>query len=60
MLKITFMPKRKTPTSIQPVSYLVGQYNNELAVQIATSVFVTEHKKQYYDKVVISEPRILR
>lgn len=60
MLNITFLPKDKVPYSIKPITYHVDQENNVIAIAIAKATFIQEYKTQYYDKVAITETRVLR
>jgi len=61
MLKITFLPKKNTMA--KPVEYLVNQYNQELAIKLAEAEFLADYnktKRQYFDRIAVSEPRILQ
>lgn len=60
MINVTFIPKRHAPRSIKQITYHVDSESNETAEVIATAVFVVEHKKHYYDKIVFSKTRILK
>ncbi len=60
LLDITFLPKKRSPRNIKPITYHVDEENNVIAVAKAKLVFKLEHKcYNYYDKVAISETRIL-
>lgn len=47
----------------KPVEYLVNQYNQELAIKLAEAEFLADYnktKRQYFDRIAVSEPRILQ
>lgn len=59
MLDITFLPKKRAPTSIKAIIYHVNQENKEVAVEIAKAVMIKEHNIGYYDKIELTETRVL-
>ncbi len=59
MINITFLPKKRVPKNIKPITYHVNEENNVIAATKAKQVFMLEHPYRYYDKIAISETRVL-
>lgn len=59
MIDIIFLPKKRVPKNIKPITYHVAEENNIIAVVKAKQVFMLEHKFRYYDKIAITETRVL-
>jgi len=57
MILITFLPKSKTMAS--PVTYYVNEFNGVIAAYKAKLVFMQEHPFRYYDKIDITQARVL-
>jgi hypothetical protein len=59
MLKVVFLKNKRAPSSMKNICYLVAQTNYTIAVSIAKEAFKNEHDYRYYDRVLITEPRVL-
>ena len=59
MLDITFIKKKRAPNYFKPVTYHVDELNNVIAAVKAKNIFMLEHKYMNYDKIVITETRVI-
>ncbi len=57
MIDITFLPKNKTMA--KPITYHVNETNNVIATYKAKQFFMKEHAFRYYNRVAITETRVL-